>query len=58
MKTLYESLLDDFDTLASNQDKAFDKPFVTLFRTADKGHNWDAAIQLFEERKVRTVWND
>ena len=49
MKTLYESLLDDFDTLASNQDKAFDKPFVTLFRTADKGHNWDAAIQLFED---------
>ena len=44
-----ESLLDDFDTLASNQDKTFNQPFVTLFRMADKGRNWDAAIQLFED---------
>ena len=44
-----ESLLDDFDTLSSNQDKTFNQPFGTLFRTADNGCNWDAAIQLFKD---------
>lgn len=48
MKTLYESLLDDFDTLASNQDKTFNQPFATLFRTADNGRNWDNAVNGFE----------
>ena len=49
MKTLYESLLDDFDTLASNQDKVFERPFVTLWNTANGGNNWDVAIQTFED---------
>lgn len=47
MKTLYESLLDDFDTLASNQDKTFNQPFTTLFRTANG--NWDNAVNGFED---------
>ena len=46
MKTLYESLLDDFDTLASNQDKTFNQPFATLFRIANG--NWDNAVNGFE----------
>ena len=58
MKTLYESLLDDFDTLASNQDKTFNQPFGTLFRNADNGRNWDAAIQLFKNTiSLEGEWN-
>ena len=48
MKTLYESLLDDFDTLASNQDKVFDKPFVTLYRDT-KRLGWGTPVDLFDQ---------
>lgn len=47
MKTLYESLLDDFDTLASNQDKAFDKPFVFLYKNCEN-LGWGNVIENFE----------
>lgn len=43
-----ESLLDDFDTLASNQDKIFDRPFVTLYRDA-KRLGWETPVDLFDQ---------
>ena len=43
-----ESLLDDFDTLASNQDKVFDKPFVTLYRDS-KQLGWETPVDFFDQ---------
>lgn len=42
-----ESLLDDFDTLASNQDKAFDKPFVYLYKNFEN-LGWTNVVENFE----------
>lgn len=47
MRTLYESLLDDFDTLASNQDKTFDKPFVFLYKNCEE-LGWSNVVEHFE----------
>lgn len=49
MKNLYESLLDDFDTLSDNQDKAFKDPFAYLFYNGVNSNNWDGALKEFEE---------
>lgn len=50
MKNLYESLLDDFDTLASNQDKYFKDPFAYLFyNSVTSSNNWDGTLKEFEE---------
>lgn len=50
MKNLYESLLDDFDTLSDNQDKTFKDPFAYLFHnSAISSNNWDGALKEFEE---------
>lgn len=49
MKNLYESLLDDFDTLSDNQDKTFKDPFAYLFYNSVNSNNWDAALKEFEE---------
>ena len=43
-----ESLLDDFDTLVSNQDKIFKQPFVTLYRDA-KRVGWETPVDLFDQ---------
>lgn len=48
MKTLYESLLDDFDTLASNQDKAFEHPWATFWKDTHNGSNWEGAVKQLE----------
>ena len=48
MKNLYESLLDDFDTLSNNQDYTMDHPFVSLYKNAKNGNNWDNAVNEFE----------
>ena len=42
-----ESLLDDFDTIASNQDKAFDKPFVSLYKNCER-LGWTNVVEDFE----------
>lgn len=47
MKTLYESLLDDFDTLADKQDKTFDKPFVFLYKHCEE-LGWSNVVEHFE----------
>ena len=49
MKNLYESLLDDFDTLASNQDKRLKDPFLYLFYNSTASNNWSEALKEFEE---------
>ena len=49
MKNLYESLLDDFDTLSDNQDKTFKDPFAYLFYNSVNSNNWDAALKEFEK---------
>lgn len=49
MKALYESLLDDFDTLSGNQDKHFKEPFAYLFHNSVASNNWDGALKEFEE---------
>ena len=43
-----ESLLDDFDTLSNNQDYAMEHPFVSLYKNAKNGNNWDNAVNEFE----------
>lgn len=48
MKTLYESLLDDFDTLASNQDKTFEHPWGTFWKVVHNGGNWEGAVNQLE----------
>lgn len=48
MKTLYESLLDDFDTLASNQDKTFEHPWGTFWKDTHNGSDWEGAIERLE----------
>ena len=49
MKNLYESLLDDFDTLSDNQDKTYKDPFAYLFYNSVNSNNWDGALEEFEE---------
>jgi hypothetical protein len=49
MKNLYESLLDDFDTLSDNQDKTFKDPFAYLFYNSTNSNNWDGTLKEFEE---------
>lgn len=49
MKSLYESLLDDFDALSDNQDKMFKDPFAYLFYNNENSNNWDGALKEFEE---------
>lgn len=48
MKTLYESLLDDFDTLSNKQEEDFKHPFVTLYRDA-KRLGWETPVDLFDQ---------
>lgn len=48
MKTLYESLLDDFDTLASNQDKMLEYPWGIFWRDTENGGNWEGAVKQLE----------
>ena len=43
-----ESLLDDFDTLASNQDKTFEHPWGTFWKVVHNGGNWEGAIEQLE----------
>lgn len=43
-----ESLLDDFDTLASNQDKTFEHPWGTFWKTVHNGGSWEGAIEQLE----------
>ena len=49
MKTLYESLLDDFDTLANKQEKTLKDPFAYLFYNSVTSKNWGRALREFEE---------
>lgn len=49
MKTLYESLLDNFDTLADNQDQTFKDPFAYLFYNDVNSNDWDGSLKEFEE---------
>ena len=48
MKTLYESLLDDFDTLASNQDKTFEHPWGAFWKDTNNGGDWEGAVNRLE----------
>ena len=48
MKTLYESLLDDFDTLASNQDKTLEHPWGTFWKDTHNGSDWEGAVNQLE----------
>ena len=43
-----ESLLDDFDTLASNQDKTFEHPWGTFWKDTFNGSDWEGSVQHLE----------
>lgn len=43
-----ESLLDDFDTLASNQDKMLEHPWGIFWRDTENGGNWEGAVKQLE----------
>lgn len=49
MKNLYESLLDDFDTLSDKQDKMFKDPFAYLFYNSAISNDWEGSLKKFEE---------
>ena len=42
-----ESLLDDFDTISNNQDKTFDRPFVSLYKNCEN-LGWENTVEDFE----------
>lgn len=48
MKSLYESLLDDFDTLASNQDETFEHPWGAFWKDTHNGSDWESSIERLE----------
>lgn len=43
-----ESLLDDFDTLASNQDKTFEHPWGIFWKDTSNGGDWEGAVEQLE----------
>lgn len=45
MKNLYESLLDDFEVLSNNQNKALEHPWGTFWKDTNDGCNWETAVK-------------
>ena len=48
MKTLYESLLDDFETIEAASKKDLDAPFLFFYKTYANTNNWDLACEQFD----------
>lgn len=48
MKTLYESLLDDFETIEAASKKDLDVPFLFFYKTYANTNDWDSACEHFD----------